>query len=300
MMAAVAGCVIAAAVVAWIARILTDRRRALVRGARAGGRAAAGLSVLRSDLVRIQRREGRTDRVLLHGRLCIAGREHAELNRHDDLLFTGHADGDDQIAADTAVVIDRQVAAAVVGSQTRFAGGVRQLREARQEGAVHGRRHADLKEVGKYQRLRLVSDVDIGTDCEDRIVVAGVGNQEIKLDDHVAGDGDVLRTEDRRTHAALVAAVGFRVQQPFRIVAVGADYAQIFSFAVLQKSGAGNTCADVQLQIGRIVDIVRVKTPLASYIYNSLYSAARRQLTRPKASDGIKKPAASGMALAVS
>ena len=46
---------------------------------------------------------------------------------------TADAQCDDEVSGDLPICIDRQVSAAVVGSKTRLAGGIAELRKTRQE-----------------------------------------------------------------------------------------------------------------------------------------------------------------------
>ena len=106
---------------------------AVVRICIAGYCAAVLQCVRRLDLFREQTRESRADRVLLRFHCHEASREHTELHRNDDFLFAADAQRDDEVSGDLPICIDRQISAAVVGSKTRLAGGIAELRKTRQE-----------------------------------------------------------------------------------------------------------------------------------------------------------------------
>ena len=187
----------------------------VVRICIAGYCAAVLQCVRRLDLFREQTRERRADRVLLGFQRDKAGRKDAELDRDDDLFFAADAERDDQVAAYPTVRVDGQISSAVVGRKSGFACGIAELREPRQERGVRDGRHTDLEKVCKYQRLTGIRDIDGRGDGEYRFAPAAVGKQQIQFNDHIAGDGDILCTEDRRTHALVIAFAGFRVQQFF-------------------------------------------------------------------------------------
>lgn len=113
---------------------------------------------------------------------------------------TADAQRDDEVSGDLTICIDCQVSAAVVGRQPCLAGRIAELRETRQKRSVRCRRHADFKEVCKYQRLAGVCHIDCGRDCKHGFDAAAVSKQQIQLDDDITGDADVLRPEDRGTH----------------------------------------------------------------------------------------------------
>ena len=121
-----------ARITAWITAWITWFAD-VVRICIAGYCAAVLQRVRRLDLFREQTRESRTDRVLLRFHCHEAGREHTELYRNDDFLFAADAQRDDEVSGDLPICIDRQVSAAVVGSKTRLAGGIAELRKTRQE-----------------------------------------------------------------------------------------------------------------------------------------------------------------------
>ena len=192
----------------------------VVRICIAGYCAAVLQCVRRLDLFREQTRESRADRVLLRFHCHEASREHTELHRNDDFLFAADAQRDDEVSGDLTICIDCQVSAAVVGRQPCLAGRIAELRETRQKRSVRCRRHADFKEVCKYQRLAGVCHIDCGRDCKHGFDAAAVSKQQIQLDDDIACDADVLRPEDRGTHTFIITFAGLCVQQFLRKVSV--------------------------------------------------------------------------------
>ena len=128
---------------------------------------------------------------------------------------TANAQRDDEVSGDLTICIDRQVSAAVVGSKTRLAGGIAELRKTRQECGVRCRRHADFKKVCKYQRLAGVRDIDSSHNRKNRFTAAAVSKQQIQLNDDITGNADVLCAENRRTHAFVVTFTGLGIQQFF-------------------------------------------------------------------------------------
>ena len=182
---------------------------------------------------------------------------------------TADAQRDDEVSGDLTICIDCQVSAAVVGRQPCLAGRIAELRETRQKRSVRCRRHADFKEVCKYQRLAGVCHIDCGRDCKHGFDAAAVGKQQIQLDDDITGDADVLRPEDRGTHTFIITFAGLCVQQFFRKVSVCANNGQFVAGRVFEEGRPGNRGVHIQFEVRRIIYILRVKAPSASDIYDS-------------------------------
>ena len=105
---------------------------------------------------------------------------------------TADAQRDDEVSGDLTICIDCQVSAAVVGRQPCLAGRIAELRETRQKRSARCRRHADFKEVCKYQRLAGVCHIDCGRDCKRGCDAAAVSKQQTQLDDDIACDAEIF------------------------------------------------------------------------------------------------------------
>ena len=92
----------------------------------------------------------------------------------------------------------------IVGRQSGFAGGTAELCEAWQECCIDGGRHTDFKEIRKYERLLFFRHANFCADRENRFIIAAVAEQQIQFYDHISGDTDILRTENRRSHALII------------------------------------------------------------------------------------------------
>lgn len=175
------------------------------------GFSAVFFGIRRPYLLREKGREGCANRILLRFHRHEACRKHAKLHRYDDFLFAGHADGNDQISGYITRRIDAKIPAVVVGRKSRLAGRIAEFRKSRKKCGINGGRHTDFEEVRKYQRLICLSNIYIGAYGEYRFASAAVGKEQIKLDDDVAGNRNVLRSENRGSHAPVIAFSGFGV-----------------------------------------------------------------------------------------
>ena len=178
-------------------------------------------------------REGGADCILLQRRIYIACGKYTKLYRHDDFLFAGQTDCDDEIAGNLAAAADVKISAAVVGCKSCFTGGIAELRKARQKCGVNSRRHTDFEEIGQHHGLVSSCDAHFCADCEAYLISAAVAQQQIQLNDYISVDGYTLGAENRCSHTFFVTVRRVCIHNPFGICTVSANDIQIIALAVL-------------------------------------------------------------------
>ena len=131
--------------------------------------------------------------------------QYTELYRHDDLLFTGNAESDDEICADFSVGIDREISAVAVCRQAGFAADIAELCESRQDCRIVYGRHAHFEETGENQRRSRRRDRDISRNRECDFSSEIIHQDQIESNCDLTGDVYFLCAEDRSALAFLVA-----------------------------------------------------------------------------------------------
>lgn len=160
---------------------------------------ARGLTSCISSFRKQSRAGNQIGRVFLQRCFGKTGAQNAELNWNGDLFFHGDADADDQVGGNFSVRTDAEISAGVVGRQAACEAGIAKLCQTRQEGGTACARHAEFKEISKYQRMGRTCDIDFSTAGHAAFPPAAVADAKIQIDNDVSPHPDILCTEDRCT-----------------------------------------------------------------------------------------------------
>ena len=106
-----------------------------------------------------------------------ARRQNAELDRNQNLLLAGDAEGDDQIGFDGPIGADGQVTAHIVGGQSCFAGRVAQFRKPRKMCRIQGGWDTQFKEIGQRHGIGCLGDIYLGANRERNFMIEPVTEQ---------------------------------------------------------------------------------------------------------------------------
>lgn len=216
------------------------------------------LFVVSVELIREELREGSAYLRRVRADFHETCGENAELNRNNDLLFTGYAQCDDQIRADFAVGIDRQIPAETVCGKTCVTAEIAKLCKSRKGCCLMNGRHAHFEETCENERGGGGSDIDICGYRECNFSAAVIHENQIQRDRHFTGNIDALRTEDRSSFAFTVAFRSVSIKNSFGKCAVRTDDFY-FSVLIVDETRSGNSSVCFDRKICAVVDIIRIK-----------------------------------------
>ena len=203
-----------------------------------------------------------------------ARRQNAELDRNQNLLLAGDAEGDDQIGFDGPIGADGQVTAHIVGGQTGLAGRVAKFREPRKVSRIQGGWDTQFKEIGQRHGIGCLGDVHLCANRERNFMIEAVTEQKVQANLYVPGYRHVLRSEQRRSQAPFVAAGCVRIDQFFGISTIRSHHHDVFPIGILYKVPSGNGRIDVQFQVTGISRILRIEEFFTANINDPLQPVA--------------------------
>ena len=187
------------------------------------------------DLIGEEAGEAVANRRDLGRKLNETSGQHAKLHGNYDFLLTGNAKGDDQICFYCAILANGEISAAVVGCQSGLAGRIAEFRKPREEGTSLSGWDAKFKEVGQDQRGSDGSDPYPGAYRKQDFMIIPVAEQQVQINYHISGDGDVLGSEDGSAPSSFVAFMGVCVQDPLRAGPIGPYYCHWISIGILYE-----------------------------------------------------------------